>query len=142
MTQALSGEEEVVKIKTWLKMGIPKLQLNLDPIIAAPAAKGNVSTRPHCSLHLWGLGCGDTLEANLSSSDRVSRSFVPLSDKVYFVCKMHFLPLAMLVSVLVYAVNYQYNLKMAKQNSSLKLNALVEQKTFIQNYPANVKSFF
>lgn len=37
------------------KLWIPKPRLNLGPIISAPAAKGNFSTSPHNSHHLWDL---------------------------------------------------------------------------------------
>lgn len=46
---------EAAKTKTWLKLWIPKAQLNLALIISAPAAKGNFSTSPHNSHHFWGL---------------------------------------------------------------------------------------
>ena len=70
--------KEVVKIKTWLKMWILKLWLNLGPIISAPAAKGNFSTTPHNSHHFWGLGLWrHTRGILLLKSDRVSGSFVP-----------------------------------------------------------------
>lgn len=56
-------------------MWIPKLQLNLGPIISAPAAKGNFLTAPHNGV--WGYT--DTVMAYYSSSlDWVSRSFVPV----------------------------------------------------------------
>lgn len=46
-----------------------KLQLNLGPIISAPAAKGNFLTGPHNSHRSWGdWGYGDTLEATFSWS--------------------------------------------------------------------------
>lgn len=43
---------EVVKIKSWLELRIPKLWLNLGPIISASAAKGNFLTSPYNSHHL------------------------------------------------------------------------------------------
>lgn len=97
---------DVVKIKTWLEMWIPKLQLNLGPIISAPAAKGNFSTSPHYSHHLWGLGLWrHTRGILLLKSDGMSRSFVPVFrlQKAHFVSKMHILPLAILASSMFFA---------------------------------------
>lgn len=59
-----------VKIKTWLEMWIPKLRLNLGPIISAPAAKGNFSTSPHDSHHLWGFGVMETHSRHASPQVR------------------------------------------------------------------------
>lgn len=95
------GWEELWRSKLGSRCEYQKLRLNLGPIISAPAAKGNFSTSPHNSHHLWGLGLWrHTRGILLLKSDRVSRSIVPFSDKARFLCKLHVLPPAMLASLM------------------------------------------
>lgn len=114
--------EELWRSKLGSRCEYQKLRLNLGPIISAPAAKGNFSTSPLNSHHLWGLGLWrHTRGILLLESDRVSASFVLLSDKARLVCKMHILPPAMLAS-LMFVYTYQHDLKLCigRKNLSLK----------------------
>ena len=116
---------EVVTIKTWLEMQIPKLQLNLGPIISAPAAKGNFVTGPRSSHHTRGRG---VMETHLrQKSHWVSRSFVPVSRQSPF-CLWD----AGAGSFFsVYALIFQYNLKLSLGRTQPGSEMYSAQMTFL-----------
>lgn len=119
-----------------------KVWLNLGPIISAPAAKGNISTSPHNSHHVWGFGVWrHTQGILLLNSDRVSRSFVPFSDKARFVCNMQVLPLVMLASLMFMQNRLTVWLQTFHwQNITSAWTAHIVQNTIILNGLANTKS--
>lgn len=119
-----------------------KPRLNLGPIISAPAAKGNFSTSPHNSHHLWGFGLWrHTQGVLLLDSDRMPRSFV-----LFFRQSMFCLQDAQLAMVtFISSMFMQSELSLQSQafhwqNKTEAWNAHMVHKTIILNDLSNAKS--